>query len=153
MSALGGTAGNMEHDGQSSLGVEESLVAAASYLGFLGLIILIFEKRSHFVKFHCVQSILAFGLLTCLWLTVRWIPFLDRYFWWAPGGIAFVFSCYMMIRALYGEEHKLPIIGHIAFTTIYHTGPEYEDVLAEPAESRAGEPKPVEPGAGTHHDS
>ncbi len=124
----------MDHDGQSSLGVEENLVAAASYLGFLGIVILFLEKRSHFVKYHCVQSTLAFGLLTCLWLTVKWVPVLSRWFWWVPGGFAFVFACYMMLRAYYGEEHKLPIIGPIAFSAIYHTGPEYEDVLAETAE-------------------
>lgn len=121
----------MDNDGQSSLGVEENVVAAASYLGFLGIIILLLEKRSNFVKFHCVQSALAFGLLTCVWLTVKWVPVLSRWFWWVPGGVAFVFACYMMIRVYYGEEHKLPVIGQIAFTTIYHTGPEYDDVLAE----------------------
>ena len=129
----------MEHDGQSSLGVEESIVAAASYLGPLAIIILFIEKRSNFVKYHCVQSMLAFGLLSCLWLTFKWIPVLAKWFWWVPGGIAFVFACYMMLRVYYGEEHKLWIIGQIAFTTIYHTGPEHEDVLAESVDEKPNE--------------
>jgi uncharacterized membrane protein len=133
----------MEHDGQSSLGVEESIVAAASYLGPLSIIILLLEKRSNFVRYHCVQSMLAFGLLLCLQAAVLWIPVLNRFFWWVPGGIAFVFACYMMVRAYYGDEARLPIIGQIAYTTIYHTGPEYEDVLAEPVD-----PKPNETAKG-----
>ena len=126
----------MEHDGQSSLGVEESIVAAASYLGFLGVILFLLERRSNFVRFHAMQSTLAFGLLTCLWLIIKWTPALNHWFWWAPGGIAFVFGLVMMARAWYGEEHKLPIIGPIAFSAIYHTGPELKDALAEPADQK-----------------
>lgn len=133
----------MEHDGLSSLGVEENFVAAAAYLGPLSIVILLIEKRSSFVKYHCIQSMLAYGLLACMWLMVSWIPVLAKYFWWVPGGIAFVFACYMMVRVYYGEEHKLPIIGQIAFTTIYHTGPDHEDVLAEPSD-----PKPNETAKG-----
>jgi len=126
----------MENDGQSSLGVEESLVAAASYLGFLGVVIFLLEKRSNFVRFHAMQSTLAFGLLTCFWLIVKWTPVLHHWFWWVPGGIAFVFGLIMMAKSCYGEEYRLPVIGGIAFSSIYHHGPEFEDVLAEPTDEK-----------------
>ncbi len=124
----------MDHDGLSSLGVEENVVAAASYFGFLGIIIFLIEKRSHFVRFHAMQSTLAFGLLTCVWLIVRWTPALNHWLWWAPGGAAFIFALIMMAKCWYGEEYKLPIIGGIAFNSIYHTDSDLEDVLADPAD-------------------
>lgn len=129
----------MEHDGRSSLGLEESIVAAASYLWFLGVILFLLEKRSNFVRFHAMQSTLAFGVLTSFGLIVAWTPVLHRWFWWLPGGIMFVFSLIMMAKSWYGEEHKLPVIGPIAFNAIYHTGPDLEDVLAEPADQDAGD--------------
>lgn len=122
----------MEDDGKSSIGFEEGIVAAASYFCFLGLLILIIERKSDFVRFHAVQSTLGFGLLSIFWLAVKWISCLN-FLVWAPGLIAFIFAVYMMIRALHGEEYKLPLIGNLAFGAVYETEPETED--SPPAET------------------
>ncbi len=119
----------MDDYGKSSTGFEENLVAAASYFGFLGLFILIIERRSTFVKFHAVQSSLGFGLLSVFWMLVKWIPSL-YFLIWAPGLLMLIFAICMMIKSYDGEEHRLPIIGSLAFRIVYHTGPDSEDLLA-----------------------
>ena len=116
----------MDDYGKSSTGFEENIVAAASYFGILGIIILFIEKRSHFVKFHAVQSMLGFSMLLVFWLAVKWISAL-YFLVWAPGLIALFVSGFMMIKSYDGEEYKLPIIGNLAFSAIYETA---EDLLA-----------------------
>jgi len=125
----------MDDYGKSSTGFDENIVAAASYFGFLGLVILLLEKRSTFVKFHAVQSSLGFGLLTIFWLSVKWIPIL-YFLIWAPGLFALIFALYMMIQSYDGEEYKLPVIGPLAFRAVYHTGAEPEDLLAGESEDQ-----------------
>lgn len=137
---LGGFAEAMEDVGKSSMGFEEGIVAAASYFGFLGLVILMLERRSDFVRFHAIQSTLSFGLLTIFWLVVKWIEALN-FLAWCPGLLALIFAIYMMIRAYHGEEYKLPLIGRFAFDAVYETGSESEDLLAEPS----GDEKTEEP--------
>lgn len=121
-----------EHHGASSLGMEEGVVAAASYLGFLGIVMLIIERKSSFVRFHAVQSTLGFALILIFYLIVEWCGL--YYIWWAPGTMAFCFSLYMMYRAYYGDEYKLPVIGPLAFGAIYDTEPDDDEVAgARPA--------------------
>lgn len=121
----------MDDEGKSSTGFEEGVVAAASYFCVLGLLFLIIEKRSNFVRFHAVQSTLGFGLLAVFWLCVKLIGALHSLAW-APGLLALVFAAYMMYRAYHGEEYKFPIIGNLAFNAVYETGSEPEDTLAAP---------------------
>lgn len=115
----------MDNHGKSSIGLEEGTIAAASYFCFLGLIILMVERRSHFVRFHAVQSTLSFGLLAIFWLTVKWIS-IFHFLVWTPGLIALVFTLYMMRKAADGEEYKLPFVGNLAFSAVYDTDEDME---------------------------
>jgi uncharacterized membrane protein len=125
----------MDEYGKSSTGVEENIVAAASYLAFLGLVILIIEKRSHFVRFHAVQSTLGFGILAILWLATKWIPALS-FLAFLPGLLALLFAVVMGIKAYDGEEFRMPFIGNLAFNTIYETTPD-EELVPAPAEDES----------------
>lgn len=118
----------MFEEGKSSIGFEEGLVAAASYFPVLGLIILMIEKRSNFVRFHAVQSTLGFGVLLVFYLIVKWVGNLHSYLWWAPSLLAIVFALFMMHKAHHGEEYRLPIIGNLAFGAVFETD---ADILAE----------------------
>ena len=122
----------MDDEGKSSIGLEEGLVAAASYFCFLGLVVLIIERKSNFVKFHAVQSTLGFALIAVLWLAFKWLA-VPVYIAWIPSMTALGFSAFMMIKAYCGEEHRLPIIGNLAFAAVYDTDPDSrpEDLLAE----------------------
>jgi uncharacterized membrane protein len=117
----------MNDEGKSSLGFEEGEVAAASYFYLLGLLILILERRSNFVRFHALQSSLGFGILTILLLCVKWIEPLHAVLWWAPGLLMLSFAVYMMYHAYHGEEYKFPIIGKLAYSAIYETDTESEE--------------------------
>lgn len=122
----------MDDQGKSSIGLEEGLVAAASYFCILGIVMLIIEKKSNFVRFHAVQSTLGFAFIAVLWLAFRWLA-VPVYIAWIPSMTALGFAVFMMIKAYYGEEHRLPIIGNWAFAAVYETDPDSrpEDLLAE----------------------
>lgn len=124
--------------GKSSLGFEENIVAIASYFGFLGVVIYLCEKRSHFVRFHALQSTFGFAVLGLFWLMTGLVGALYIVSF-VPGLLCLLFAIHMGIKAYYGDEHRLPLIGDLAFRAIYETR---EDLLAvdaasgEPAEDR-----------------
>ncbi len=114
----------MDH-GKSSLGFEEGIVAASSYLGFVGLLMLIIERKSAYVKFHALQSTLGFVILLGIYLVIKYCNLV--YLNWAPGLMCLAFIGFMSLKAYYGEEYQLPIIGKLAYHAVYDTS---EDLLA-----------------------
>ena len=113
-------------NGRSSFGFEENIVAALSYF-LLGPIIYIMEQRSNFVRFHALQSTIGYVILLIFWVLVRFIGALS-FLRWAPGILALIFVCVMILKAYDGEEYKIPIIGRIAFQTVYEKN---DDIIAE----------------------
>jgi uncharacterized membrane protein len=104
---------------KSSTGLDANLAAACTYLlGFVsGIVFLVIEKDSRFVKFHAVQSTVTFLVLTIVWRVSWWLPGV----WW----IVFILSPFiglaililwflLMYKAYQGEKFKLPIAGDIA---------------------------------------
>lgn len=131
----------MEHDGKSSIGLEEGLVAAASYFPGVGLLLLFLEKKSHFVRFHAVQSCLGHAILLLWCLAVSWIPPL-HFLRWSYGLLALAFTAYMMYRSYDGEEYRLPLIGNLAFGAVYETEPHPDSLMdsnATPPNDEAAE--------------
>lgn len=100
----------------SSAKSNENLMAAASYLlGFItGIIFLLLEKESKFVRFHAMQSTILFGGIFVLNLALGFIPLLG----WLVGLLlsfaAFILWLVLMWKAFQGEMYKLPYIGDIA---------------------------------------
>ena len=72
-----------DHNGKSTFGLEENIVASAAYF-LLGPILYIKEKQSDFVRFHALQSTLGYALLIIFWLFVRFVPAL-WFLKFAPG--------------------------------------------------------------------
>jgi uncharacterized membrane protein len=101
---------------KSSTGMEENLAALLCYLlGFItGIIFFVVEKESEFVKFHAMQSIMAFGGLFILNIVLGFIPIIG----WAIGLLLNLASVVVwivcMIKAYQGEKFKLPVIGDLA---------------------------------------
>ena len=99
-----------------SNGGNENLMAAASYLlGFItGVIFLLVEKDSKFVRFHAMQSTIAFGGMFVANIVLGFIPILG----WLIGLIlsfaAFIFWIVCMWKAFQGEMYKIPYIGNLA---------------------------------------
>lgn len=94
----------------------ENLMAAASYLlGFVtGVIFLLVEKQSKFVRFHAMQSTLLFGGIFVINIALGFVPILG----WLAGLLlsfaAFVFWIVCMWKAFQGEMYKVPYVGEMA---------------------------------------
>ncbi len=96
-------------------GNENVLGAVAYLLGFItGVVLLLVEKKSRFVRFHAMQSTILFGGLFILNIALGFIPLLG----WLVGFLlslaAFVLWLVLMWKAFQGEMYKLPKIGEIA---------------------------------------
>lgn len=97
---------------QSSTGLEENVAGFLCYLlGFItGIVFLIVEKKSGFVKFHAKQSTITFLFLFVILILLGWIPIL--------GTLILIFSLILwlllMIKALQGKRYLLPIVGKMA---------------------------------------
>jgi uncharacterized membrane protein len=105
----------MEKREQSSTGLEENVAGFLCYLiGFItGILFLVVEKKSSFVKFHAKQSTITFLGLFVITLLIGWIPLIGLlvYLIWVLSLILWLF---LMIKALRGERYLLPIVGKIA---------------------------------------
>ncbi len=94
----------------------ENLMAAASYLlGFVtGIVILLIEKQSSFVRFHAMQSTILFGGVFIANIALGFIPILG----WLVGLIlslaSFILWLVCMWKAFQGEMYKVPFVGEIA---------------------------------------
>lgn len=97
---------------KSGLGLPSNTAAALSYvLGWLtGIVFLLLEKDDKFVRFHAMQSIITFGVITLL----SFIPVIG----WMLSPIlmilAFVLWLLLIFKAYQGEKFKLPVIGDFA---------------------------------------
>ena len=108
----------MEEDwGQeTSLGMYANIEALLCYsFGWVtAIIFLVMEKKSSFVRFHAVQSLVAFvGLTVALGILVmipRWGAIAASLLWFA--GVALWAA--LMWKAYRGEWFKLPLIGQFA---------------------------------------
>ena len=102
----------MEERGRSSTGLDENVAGFFCYLlGFItGVVFLVVEKKSSFVKFHAKQSTITFLILFVISLILGWIPII--------GILVLILSLILwlllMIKALQGERYMLPIVGKMA---------------------------------------
>jgi uncharacterized membrane protein len=106
--------------GESSTGLSANVAALIAYFGWwvTGIIFLILEKKSQFVRFHAAQSIVVFGAISIInvILSVAFSRF------WVLSGLlsgvlwiaGFALWVLLMYKAYRGETYKLPIAGDIA---------------------------------------
>lgn len=101
---------------KSSTGLEENVAGLLCYvLGWItGLIFFLIEKDSKFVRFHAMQSIIVFGVLSVVSIVIGWIPIIG----WGISGLisllALVLWIVLRIKAYQGEKFKLPWAGDLA---------------------------------------
>jgi uncharacterized membrane protein len=92
----------------SSTGLDITVAAMLSYAGgwVTGLVFLMLEKESRFVRFHAAQSLMTFApLFVAFWLVPVW------FILW-PLSVALWIL--LMYKALQGERFKLPVVGDFA---------------------------------------
>jgi uncharacterized membrane protein len=105
----------MEEKQKSSTGLEENVAGFLSYLfGFItGIVFLVVEKKSSFVKFHAMQSTITFLGLFVIMGVLSFIPIVNLLIVpiWILGLILWFI---LMVKALRGERYSLPIVGKMA---------------------------------------
>jgi uncharacterized membrane protein len=101
---------------KSSTGLEENVAGLLCYvLGWVtGLIFFLIEKESKFVRFHAMQSIIVFGVLSVASIILRWLPIIGGVLSGLISLLAIVLWIILMIKAYQGDKFKLPWAGDIA---------------------------------------
>ncbi|MGB9675279.1 MAG: DUF4870 domain-containing protein [Candidatus Nanoarchaeia archaeon] len=100
---------------KTSLGLDENIEGLLCYaLTWLtGIVFLVVEKKSDFVKFHAAQSIVVFLPLSILGIIFSLIPF-----GWLFSALltilVLILWLILMLKAYQGERYKLPIAGDFA---------------------------------------
>lgn len=102
----------MDEKEKSSTGLDENVAAFLCYLfGFItGIVFLVVERKSSFVKFHAMQSTITFLGLFVISLILGWIPVIGVLILIA----SLILWLLLMIKALQGIRYSLPIVGKIA---------------------------------------
>ncbi|MBM3143026.1 MAG: DUF4870 domain-containing protein [Chloroflexi bacterium] len=101
---------------KTSTGLDENVAGLLCYVlcWVSGLVFILIEKENKFVRFHALQSIIVFGILTVASILIGWIPFIG----WVIGGLisvlALVLWIVLMVKAYQGEKYKLPWAGDLA---------------------------------------
>lgn len=96
---------------KTGTGLPVNTLAALSYVfGWLsGVIIFLIEKDSY-VRFHAMQSIITFGILS----VVMMVPIIGWMLSPLLMILAFVLWVLLIIKAYQGEKYKLPVVGDFA---------------------------------------
>jgi len=98
-------------EGKNGTGLPKNTAAALSYvLGWLTGIVFLLIEKDPFVRFHAMQSVTTFGLLTVFSLIpiIGWL--LSPVFMLA----GFILWLVLIFKAYQGEKFKLPVIGDFA---------------------------------------
>ena len=100
----------------SSTGLDPTLAAALTYLlgPITGILFLLVEQRSLFVRFHAMQSTITFIGLTVVSVAASIVPLLGPLISGIAYLLGFVLWILLMVKAFQGEEFLLPVVGEMA---------------------------------------
>jgi len=106
------TEGGAKPEAETSVGMSPNVAGLLCYvLGWItGIIFVVLEKKSTFVKFHAWQSIMTFGVLFVVQLIVSWIPVVNVII----GILIAVLWIILLIQAGTGKMWKVPWAGNWA---------------------------------------
>jgi len=101
---------------ETSTGLSPNVAGLLCYVaGWIsGIVFLVIEKRSKFVKFHAWQSIMTFGVLSVAYLILFHIPIIGWILGWIIWVLGLVLWIILMIQAGTGKMWKLPWAGNWA---------------------------------------
>jgi uncharacterized membrane protein len=110
----------------TSTGLQAKTEALISYLfgWFSGIIFLLIERKNRFVRFSAAQSTIFFGIVTVLYILLRFIsviPILGfllspviGFITFVGGIVVFLIWLFLMIQAYRGKTVRLPFISGYA---------------------------------------
>ncbi len=102
--------------GKSSTGLDENVAGLLCYvLGWIsGLVFILIEQQSKFVRYHAMQSIYIFGAITVAAIVLGWIPIIGTVISIIIWLIALALWIFLMIRAYQGKKPKVLWAGDLA---------------------------------------
>ena len=110
----------------TSTGLQAKTEALISYLfgWFSGIIFLLIERKNRFVRFRAAQSTIFFGIVTVLYILLRFIsviPILGfllspviGFVTFVGGIVVFLIWLFLMLQAYRGKTVRLPFISGYA---------------------------------------
>ena len=98
---------------ESSTGMSANVAGLLCYVAgwITGIVFVVLEKKSTFVKFHAWQSIMTFGVLTVASLILSWIPIIGLILRILIGVLSFILWIILIIQAGTGKMWKVPLAG------------------------------------------
>ena len=102
--------------GKSSTGLDENVAGLLCYvLGWIsGLVFILIEQESKFVRYHAMQSIYIFGAINVVAIVLGWIPVIGNVIAGLLGLLGFILWIFLMIRAYQGAKPKVLWAGDLA---------------------------------------
>ena len=101
---------------KTSIGLDENVAGLLCYvLGWIsGLVFILIEQNNKFVRFHAMQSIIVFSVLTVASVIFGWMPFIGGFIGFVIGALGLVLWIVLMVKAYQGTRYKLPWAGNLA---------------------------------------
>jgi uncharacterized membrane protein len=101
---------------RSSTGMEANVAGLLCYLlGVItGIVFLVLERQSSFVRFHAVQSTVTFGSILVIQAFAGFIPMIGSLVVFVLGPLSLILWILLMVKAYQGERYPLPVVGDIA---------------------------------------
>jgi len=111
--AAGGSKTPAMPPAETSIGLQPNIAGLLCYVAgwITGIIFLVIEKKSTFVKFHAWQSIMTFAVLNVAYLIFFRIPVIGWVIAWIISILSFVLWIILIIQAGTGKMWKLPLVG------------------------------------------
>jgi uncharacterized membrane protein len=118
----------------STTNLKPNVAGLLCYLGFwvTGIIFLFIDRRNRLVRFHAMQSMVAFGIVNIIWGTARavggwpWIGIWNRWIFYGPEHIAaivifiifyviwWVLWAVLMYKTYKGQPYRVPVFSDLA---------------------------------------
>jgi uncharacterized membrane protein len=107
------TEGGAKPEAESSTGLSANVAGLLCYvLGWVtGIVFIVLEKKSTFVRFHAWQSIMTFGVLFVVSLILSWIPIIGWILGTLIGVLSFILWIILIVQAGTGKMWKVPWAG------------------------------------------
>jgi uncharacterized membrane protein len=108
---------------KTSTGMKPNVAGLLCYLftWVSGLIFLLIEKDSKFVRFHAIQSIATFVLFFVVIIILAFIPIIGWIIDILLYILFFILWIVCMVKAYGGQTFKLPIVGKFAEKQVNQT--------------------------------
>ena len=102
--------------GSTSTGLKPTTAALLCYVGIwvAGIIFLLIEPKNRFVRFHAMQSVIVFGILTLAGIILGSLPVVGGGFSSVISVVGFILWLVLIVKAAGGQLYKVLWAGNFA---------------------------------------